>query len=142
MRILLIFTICFTAFAKRQPSICDYTQYKKCYDLLKRQSRSGNASYPMATSGSFTNPATINIDRGFGIEILDPDYGTQVGLVTGTGRVGAAVSNNPNDETFFGNIAIEDINSFRVRDVKKQMFESDKVALDLGTNILGKKSKN
>jgi hypothetical protein len=129
------------AYSRSNPSICDYIQYGKCYTVLKNQSRNGIGSYPSQTAGSFTNPSSVLIDRGLGIEILDPDTGTQVSLVSGTGRVGAAVSSNPNDDTFFGNFAVEDINTKRVRDLDNRMYDTDKLALAFAGNIFGKKSK-
>lgn len=121
-------------------SICDtFPEY--CTNLKRNQSRPVNSSMPTQSSAVFTNPAAVSTDRGFGIESINYNDDAQIGIVTGTGRIGAAISNNPNEETFFGNGVQEDVNSYRNRWFKKEKYKSDKLVLSGAMNLYGKKKR-
>lgn len=121
-------------------SICDqFPEY--CSNVRRNQSRPTNSSLPTQSSAVFTNPAAVSTDRGFGIESINYNGSSQLGIVTGTGRVGAAISNNPSEETFFGNGVQEDYIAYRSRWFNKKKFESDKLVLSGAMNIFGKKKK-
>ena len=121
-------------------SICDqFPEY--CSNVRRNQSRPTNSSLPTQSSAVFTNPAAVSTDKGFGIETINYNGDSQIGIVTGTGRVGAAISNNPSEETFFGNGVQEDFISYRSRWFNKEKYESDKLVLSGAMNVFGKKKK-
>lgn len=112
-----------------------------CNNSKRSLNRSAGASLPSVNSAAFTNPAAISLSRGVGVETIHYDGYAQVGLVTGTGRVGAAISNFPSDGTFFGNTAIEIPNKYRLRLLDGKRFEEDKFILATGFNVFGGKQK-
>lgn len=121
-------------------TICDqFPEY--CTNLKRNQSRPVNSSLPTQSSAVFNNPAAVNTDRGFGIESIHYKGDAQLGLVTGTGRVGAAISNNPSEETFFGNGVQEDTLTYRERWFEKDQYKSEKFILSTAVNLFGKKRR-
>ena len=64
-----------------------------------------------------------------------------MGIITGTGRIGAAITNSPNAGTFFGNTAIETKNQYRQRAVNFEKFEEDKISLASAFNVFGGQRK-
>jgi len=112
-----------------------------CNNTKRSLSRSAGASVPSISTAAFNNPAAISLTRGLGVETIMHQGIGQVGLVTGTGRVGAAFSNSPTSGTFFGNQAIESTNSLRLRTLSGKKFEEDKLSLAAGVNLFGGKSK-
>ena len=121
-------------------TICDlFPEY--CTNLKRNQSRPVNSSYPTQSSAVFNNPAAVNTDRGLGIESIHYKGKAQLGIITGTGRIGAAISNNPSEETFFGNGVQEDYLSYRERWFEKNQYESEKFVFSTAMNIFGKKKR-
>jgi len=112
-----------------------------CGNSTRSLSRSAGASLPSVNSAAFNNPAAISLSRGLGIETIHYGGESQVGIITGTGRVGAAISNFPNDGTFFGNSPVEDNYSYRMRKVDGEKFKEDKLVLAGGFNLFGAKQK-
>lgn len=140
--VLILFSILFASCATRsRPTICEYLKLDNCNNSKRSLSRSAGASLPSVNSAAFNNPAAVALSRGLGIESIHYQGIAQLGLVTGTGRIGAAISNYPSDGTFFGNIAVESTNEFRKRTVLKKAYEADKIALATAINIFGGKSK-
>ncbi len=112
-----------------------------CNNSKRGLARSAGASLPSVNAAAFSNPAAIALNRGLGIESIHYKNEMQIGVVTGTGRVGAAVANLPNNGTFFGQTAIETDNSYRVRRIDREKFQEDKLALAAGANLFGGKRK-
>jgi len=112
-----------------------------CNNSTRSVNRSAGASLPSVNAAAFNNPAAISLSRGVGIETILYGGEGQVGIVTGTGRVGAAISNFPNDGTFFGNTAIENIYSNRLRVYNRDRFKEDKFVLAGGFNLFGAKQR-
>lgn len=142
MKKCLIFLLTFLTFQVEAKviSICD--QFPDvCSNVRRNQSRPANSSMPTQSSAVFTNPAAVSTDRGFGIETINYNGDSQIGIVSGTGRVGAAISNNPSEETFFGNGVQEDILAYRARWFEKEKYQSDKLVLSGAMNLFGKKKK-
>lgn len=134
------FSLLVTDLNARVISICDqFPEY--CSNLKRNQSRPTNSAAPTQSSAVFTNPAAVSTDRGFGIETINYNGDSQIGIVTGTGRVGAAISNNPSEETFFGNGVQEDLLAYRSRWFNKEKYESEKLVLSGAMNVFGKKKK-
>ncbi len=65
-----------------------------------------------------------------------PDFA----LVTGTGRVGAALSPTSAEETFFGNPGFELSGDYLQRHIEKKKFVSQKIALATAVNVWSNKS--
>lgn len=136
--LLLIFTSC----ARRsKPTICEYLKLDNCNNSKRSLSRSSGASLPSVNSAAFNNPAAVSMARGVGVESIHYQGNAQLGIVTGTGRIGAAISNNPSDGTFFGNTPIESMNEYRLRFLDKSPLEQDKLALATAVNLFGGKKK-
>jgi hypothetical protein len=120
-------------------SICDtFPDY--CSNLKRNQSRPTNSAAPTQSAAVFSNPAAVSTDKGFGVESIH-FKGGEFGLVTGSGRVGAAISNNPSSETFFGNGAQEDVLSYRKRWFEKTKFKTSKFVFSGAANVFGKRSR-
>lgn len=124
-----------------KPSICEYLKLDNCNNSKRALSKSAGASLPSANSAAFNNPAAIALNRGLGIESIHFNGLAQLGLVTGTGRIGAAISNFPNDGTFFGNTALESTNEYRKRAINFRPYEGDKIVLAGAFNLFGAKKK-
>lgn len=124
-----------------KPTICEYLKLDNCNNSKRSLSKSAGASLPSANSAAFNNPAAIALNRGVGLESIHFNGYAQLGLVSGTGRVGAAVSNFPNDGTFFGNTAFESTNEYRVRTLKFKPYSPEKLVLATAVNIFGGKKK-
>jgi len=134
----LLFLISTSSYSKTI-SICDYFP-DYCSNLKRNQNRPVNSAAPTQSSAVFSNPAAVSTDKGFGVESIS--YQTsQFGIITGTGIVGAAISNNPSNETFFGNGAQEDTMAYRERWFEKKQFESQKFVFSTSFNVFGKKKK-
>lgn len=127
--------------SKSKPTICQYLKLDNCNNSKRSLSRSAGASLPSVNSAAFNNPAAVALSRGLGIESIHYQGNAQIGLVTGTGRIGAAISNNPSDGTFFGNVPIETMNEYRERHVFEKPYETEKFSLATAVNILGGKKK-
>ncbi len=127
--------------SRSKPTICEYLKLDNCNNSKRSLSRSAGASLPSVNAAAFNNPAAISLNRGLGVESIHYDGYAQVGLITGTGRIGAAISNFPNDGTFFGNTAIESDNDYRKRIIDGKKFEDDKIVLAGALNLFGAKTK-
>ncbi len=124
-----------------KPTICEYLKLDNCNNSKRSLARSAGASLPSVNSAAFNNPAAIALNRGLGIESIHYDGYAQLGLITGSGRVGAAISNFPNDGSFFGSTAIESENEYRKRLINGKKFEDNKLVLAGAVNVFGAKSK-
>lgn len=139
----LIFLLLFSCATKpSQPNICKILKLDNCNNSKRSLSRSAGASLPSVNAAAFSNPAAIALNKGWGIETIEYNKQTQVGLVYGTGRIGGAIASYPNDGTFFGNTAIEDTQNYRSRFLKHKRFKEDKFVLATGANIFGGNKKN
>ncbi len=95
---------------------------------------SSSDSHPTSSSSFNFNPSTVPISRGFGIEFI---YfkGVDFALVTGTGRIGAAISPANSDETFFGAPAFEASTAYQDRKSSGTKYPSQKYTLATAFNI-------
>lgn len=135
--LLLIFTFITSCASNSRPSICEILKLKYCNNSKRSLNRSAGASLPSVNSAAFNNPAAISLSKGLGIESIHYNGKAQLGIITGTGRIGAAISNFPNDGTFFGNTALETTNEFRKRAINYQRLEQDKFILAGAFNAFG-----
>lgn len=126
---------------RSQPTICEYLKLDNCNNSKRSLGRSSGASLPSVNSAAFNNPAAVSLARGLGLESIHYQGKAQLGLVTGTGRIGAAISNNPSDGTFFGHTPIESMNEYRERFINASAFEQEKISLATAVNLWGGKKK-
>ncbi len=130
MRILLsliIILVCRFAFAE----LCNPDQ-QFCANDHHHSSSSSN--HPTSSSRFNFNPSTVPISRGLGLEFIF-FKGTDFALVTGTGRIGAAISPSNSDETFFGAAAFESTYDFQNRKMNQTKYASQKYTLATAFNI-------
>jgi hypothetical protein len=135
--ITLLFILLTSCASKSRPGVCEVLKLKYCNDSKRSLNRSAGASLPSVNSAAFNNPAAISLSKGLGVESIHYNGKAQLGIITGTGRIGAAISNFPNDGTFFGNSAIETTNEFRKRSVEFGRLEQDKLILAGAFNLFG-----
>ena len=126
---------------RSKPTICEYLKLDNCNNSKRALSRSSGASLPSVNSAAFNNPAAVALSRGLGIESIHYQGYVQMGIVTGTGRIGAAISNNPSDGSFFGNTAVEATNEFRKRTILGSAYRTEKFSLATAFNVFGGKKK-
>ena len=115
--------------------LCEKLKLELCN--RRNYSRRSNASMPTEQSAIRMNPSAIPTDKGIGIETIIDDGDYNLGLVTGTGKVGAAVGPNSVDDSFFGNMAIEADAEYRTRMLARQKYKSQKTTLAGAVNLYG-----
>lgn len=122
--------------------LCDYIDIKTCDASATNLGRSTSASFPNSTTAALNNPSSLNMERGFGLESIFFNNETQLGIVTGSGRIGAAISQTPTRETFFSNISFESTQVYRGRRVKQEVYDPDEsYAFSFAFNVFGKKQR-
>ena len=106
-----------------------------------RKSSSSSPAFPSTSSSVSLNPAAVPTNKSLGLEMIYFSPSPDFALVTGTGRVGAALSPTSAEETFFGNPGFEFSDDYLQRHIEKKKFDSKKVALATAVNIWDNKSK-
>ena len=131
-------------------TFCIYSEARdvKCYiteDCGSSGSSSGaGRSSPNPSTGDTIkiNPSAIPLEKGWGVESIfykdTPDFA----LVTGTGRVGAAIAPSNSEETFFGAPSFENASDFLARNQAGDKYKSQKVALAGAFLIAGTKQSS
>lgn len=102
--IIIFFLLIFRFFAY---DLCDYIELKTCDANTKSMGRNNSASFPNSTSAALNNPSSLSMEKGFGTESIFFNSNTKLGLVTGSGRIGAAIAQTPTQESFFSNLGFE-----------------------------------
>ena len=138
LKLFFLLLICVPVLAK--PSICEMLKLDNCNNSKRALSRSNSASFPNTTSAALNNPAAVAMDRGFGIESVFYKQVGRTGIVTGTGRVGAAISTASAQETFFNHYSLETPTDRRARLLTNDVYEPDNTAIALATNVFGSKN--
>ncbi|MBI2520116.1 MAG: hypothetical protein HYV97_06855 [Bdellovibrio sp.] len=115
--------------------LCEKLKLELC--SRRNYSRRSNASMPTEQSAFRMNPSAIPTDKGLGIETIIDDGDYNFGLVTGTGKVGAAVGPNSVDDSFFGNMAIEADAEYRTRMLAEKKYKSQKTVVAGAVNLYG-----
>jgi hypothetical protein len=122
--------------------LCDYIELKTCDANTKAMGRNNSASFPNSSSAAINNPSSLSMEKGFGIESIFYNGNSKVGLITGSGRIGAAISQSPTQESFFSNMAFETSNVYRQRRVENMLHKpEDSYSFSLAANIFGKKKR-
>jgi len=104
---------------------------------------SGSSSapaYPSKSSSFQINPSAVPLDRGFGGEVLYFD-GVDVGLVKGTGRIGAGLSLSNGEETFFGPPGLELNSELLERKQDHKKYDAQNIALAGALNLYSNKRR-
>lgn len=102
---------------------------------------SGPSNLSPSSSGRFKiNPSSVPTDKGVGIEGIFFKDQVDVGIVRGTGRIGAAISPSNNEETIFGAPGIEFPSSLLERKTEKTKFPNQKYTFATAINLAEKKS--
>lgn len=128
--------------ARARPTICEYLDLKNCDNTARAMSRSSSASFPSSVSAAMNNPSSLSMEKGFGLETIFYRGKGRLGIASGTGRVGAAVTVASAQETFFSHYALEAPNSYRARRSETQVFErEDDVSLAAAANLFGKRKR-
>ena len=97
-------------------------------------SSSSSSSHPTSSSSLNFNPSTVPVSRGIGLETIyykSLDFA----LVTGTGRIGAAISPANNDETFFGAPGFESTQDYLNRNINQTKYPTQKYTFATAFNI-------
>lgn len=99
---------------------------------------------PTNNSAYSNNPAHVNMNTAFGVEVIQYQSSGDYSLVSGSGRVGAGISSAKPDGTFFGNFAIEREDESLERIANKKKYPNNKQTFALAISplrLLGKKRK-
>jgi hypothetical protein len=137
----LLFAFCILIFWNSQ----SFAAGMGCYDGIANCDSSGSGSGGRSSSSSTTggkvkiNPAAVPTDTGFGVETITFKTSTDLGLVRGNGRIGAAISPTNSEETFFGPPGFSEFTDWVDRKTNKEKFPSQKTTLATAINIVDKK---
>lgn len=100
----------------------------------------GPSSESSSTGGKVKiNPAAVPTEDAFGIETITYDVYTDLGLVRGNGRIGAAISPSNSEESFFGPPSFADPFELAFRKFERKKYPSQKVTLATAFDIVQKK---
>lgn len=141
MKIVLYILMLLPQLAWGKESLCDILNLPDCHSINKLTRRSSAKSIPSSGSAAQFNPANVSHDRGFGVETFyQPGNDVTYSLVTGTGKMGAAVMSAGNENAFFGNRILELESDFLQRHLDGTQYQSTKYGLAIGAGLF--KSKN
>ena len=118
-------------------SICQKLKLKDC--PWASYSKGSGASMPSQSGGFNFNPSSIPTERGLGIEILNYNGDKDFALVTGTGRIGAAISPSNYEDSFFGNMSFESSTQYLERKKAGKKYTSNKYAFATAVNLFKNK---
>lgn len=88
------------------------------------------------------NPSAVPTDKGYGIEAIYFDRDTDLSLIRGNGRMGAALSPSNSEETFFGSPGFELPEDLFKRKEEKDKFSSQKMTLAAAFDIADRKGNS
>src|SRR5690349_20682479 len=130
-----MFIFSFSTAQARRDACIGIDEYCEGYSRASTSS----PAYPSTSSSVSLNPAAVPTKKSLGLEVIyfkpSPDFA----LVTGTGRVGAALSPTSSEESFFGNPGFELPADYLQRHIEKKKFESKKIALATAVRLAGNK---
>lgn len=110
----------------------------ECYLNLGCTSGHRSSSTPSESSRIRINPAAVPTEKGLGLEGIYYDQDTDLSLVQGTGKIGAALSPANSDETFFGAPGLELTNDLYLRKLNKEKYPNQKVSLATAVDLVDK----
>ena len=130
----IIFIILFSFYLKNlfaEDDLCKY--FIHCGGTSRGTS---SQSLPSASSSAGLNPSTISKVKGFGVEaIYQPHNIVNLGVVSGTGKIGALISPTL-ENSFFGNRSIEIDDLYYLRRANKKQFENKKLSFAVGASLI------
>lgn len=114
-----------------------------CYDGIRFCDSYGpsmGAKSQSATTGGRVkiNPSAVPTEDAFGFESVTYKVYTDVGLVRGNGRIGAAISPSNSEESFFGPPGFYDTSEFVQRKIDREKYPSQKMTLATAFNVFQK----
>ena len=122
--------------------LCDLFKWMTCPgEVSSSYGRTSSSANPSSGSAGASNPGSLNIARGFGIESIFYDK-ADIGLTTGNGRIGGAISSQNSEETFFGNISQESTAEYKGRVEARSSYRAHKYALALAMKLAGEKGSS
>ncbi|MCO4793048.1 MAG: hypothetical protein KC493_05010 [Bacteriovoracaceae bacterium] len=120
-------------------SMCNKLKLKSC--PWGSYSKGSGGSVP-TQSGAFNfNPSSIPTDKGLGLEILNYNGDQDFAIVTGTGRIGAAISPSNYEDSFFGNMSFETSQSYLERKRAGKKYTSNKYSFATAFVLYDNKKK-
>lgn len=120
-------------------TICNKLKLKNC--PWGSYSKSSQASHPTQSGGFNFNPSSIPTDKGIGVEVLNYNGDQDYALVTGTGRIGAAISPSNYEDSFFGNMSFEADDAYLGRKRAGKKYTSEKYSFATAVNLYDNKKK-
>lgn len=115
--------------------LCDLLKVYECPDERSHYNQSVAASHPTSSSMNSVNPAAMNVNKGIGIEVIKYGVHYDASLISGTGKVGAGLAISFPEDTFFGNMSVESVDSYMRRVEKKEQYKAPKYSLATALSI-------
>ncbi|MCR9205267.1 MAG: hypothetical protein NXH75_11850 [Halobacteriovoraceae bacterium] len=122
--------------------LCDTYSWMSCPDAFAASRSTTSSSLPLNSASAPTNPSSMSVDKGFGLEILRFGNYYDISMISGTGVIGSAFSVSNNENTFFGERAPETISDYVERELNSQKYKSPKISSLFAVQLLGGKRKN
>lgn len=124
-----------------QTNLCDILKQSSCSGVTRQGRRSSLQSFPTPATSTNLNPATVNIDKGFGVEaIYQKKNPLLFSLASGTGKIGAILISSNIENTFFGNRIVELDGAYLERQLDDQQFKSKKTTFATAASLFKKKN--
>jgi hypothetical protein len=122
--------------------LCDTYSWMACPDAFAASRSTTSSSLPLNSASAPSNPSSMSVDKGYGLEVLKFGPYYDLSLITGTGVVGSAFSVTNNDNTFFGERAPENIDTYVYRELNDKKYKSPKISSLFAIQLFGDKGKN
>lgn len=122
--------------------LCDIYSWMACPDAFAASRSTTATSLPLNSAAAPTNPASMSVDRGFGIETIMLGNSFDISLITGTGVIGSSFSVTNNEATFFGESPPEEVADNIDRREAKNKYDSPKITGLFAFQLVGAKKKN
>lgn len=122
--------------------LCDSYSWMSCPDAFAASRSTTSSSLPLNSASAPTNPSSMSVDKGFGLEVLKFGNSYDISMISGTGVIGSAFSISNNENTFFGERAPETIFDYVNRELYDKKYKSPKISSLFAVQLLGGKRKN
>ena len=123
------------SFARKE--LCEQFTFIACPSAFAASRSNTNASVPSNAASGAANPASMTVDRGFGVEALNFGSWWDVNIVAGTGVIGSGFSTSNSEGTFFGNTTQETNQDYENRIKAGHKFKSQKVNTIFAFSLIG-----
>lgn len=122
--------------------LCEIYKWMACPDAFAASRSTTSSSFPLNSASAPNNPASMSVDRGTGIEVINLGSSYDVSLISGTGVIGSSFSVTNNEATFFGETPPETVQDNIQRRTSEDKFDSAKISALVAFQLLGKKKRN